>query len=72
MDTSALLNDDEHWKYQMLLGMLNWVVTIGRFDVAHATLSLSRFSSCPRKGPHGTCIKSLWLPEEEEQLENCY
>jgi hypothetical protein len=50
MDTTALLNDDEHRKYQMLLGMLNWVVTIGRFDIAHATSSLARFSSCPRKG----------------------
>ena len=43
-------SDDEHRKFQMLIGMLNWVVTIGRFDVAHATMSLSRFSACPRKG----------------------
>ena len=50
MDTSELLNDDGHRKYQMLVGMLNWVVTIGRFDIAHATSSMSRFSSCPRKG----------------------
>jgi hypothetical protein len=50
LDTSPLLNDDEHRKYQMLLGMLNWIVQIGRFDVAYATASLSRFTACPRKG----------------------
>jgi hypothetical protein len=50
MDTSAVLNDDEHRKFQMLIGMLNWIVSIGRFDVAHATSSLARFTSCPRKG----------------------
>jgi hypothetical protein len=50
MDTSTLLNDDEHRKYQMLVGMLNWITMIGRFDVAHTTSSLARFTSCPRKG----------------------
>jgi hypothetical protein len=50
MVTSAVLNDDEHRKFQMLIGMLNWIVSIGRFDVAHATSSLARFTSCPRKG----------------------
>jgi hypothetical protein len=34
----------------MLIGMLNWIVSIGRFDIAHSVTSLSRFSSCPRKG----------------------
>lgn len=50
MDDSVLCSDDEHRKFQMLMGMLNWVVTIGRLDVAHATMSLSRFAACPRKG----------------------
>ena len=50
LDDTTLLSDDKHRKFQMLIGMLNWVVTIGRFDVAHATMSLSRFSACPRKG----------------------
>jgi hypothetical protein len=49
-DTSAFLCDDDHRKYQMLIGMLNWVVGIGRFDIAHATTSLARFNSCPREG----------------------
>lgn len=49
-DSSSPLNDDEHRKYQMLIGMLNWIVCLGRMDVAFATSSLSRFTACPRKG----------------------
>jgi hypothetical protein len=49
-DTTVVLDDDGHRKYQMLIGILNWIVTIGRLDVAFATMSLSRFSACPQKG----------------------
>ena len=33
----------------MFVGMLNWIVGIGRFDIAHAASSLARFASCPKK-----------------------
>ena len=49
-DTSEFLDDLGHRKYQMLIGMLNWIVGIGRFDIAHATSTLARFSACPRQG----------------------
>ena len=49
-DTSDFLSDDDHTRYQMLVGMLNWITGIGRFDIAHATTQLARFASCPRKG----------------------
>ena len=49
-DSCALLNDDEHRKNQMLIGILNWIVEIGRMDVAFAIVSLSRFTVAPRKG----------------------
>ena len=36
MDVSNVLNEDMHRKYQMLIGMLNWLVTIGRIDISYA------------------------------------
>jgi len=45
LDTSEFLDNDGHRYYQMLIGILNWIVGIGRFDIAHATTSLARFSS---------------------------
>ena len=47
---SELLDDKDHQQYQMLIGMLNWIVCIGIMDVAYATASLYRFTACPRKG----------------------
>lgn len=50
MDGSALLDDAKHKQYQMLIGILNWIVVIGRIDVCYAVTSLSRFVACPREG----------------------
>ena len=49
-DASEILDDAGHQRYQMLIGMLNWIACIGRMDVAFATTSLSRFTACPRQG----------------------
>ena len=34
----------------MLVGMLNCIVGVVWFDISHATSSLARCASCPRKG----------------------
>jgi hypothetical protein len=47
---TTILNNDGHKKYKMLIGMLNWIVTIGRLDVCHAASSLARFTASPRQG----------------------
>ena len=50
MDESPLLNMARQQQYQALLGMGQWLVTIGRFDLCFAISSLSRFGTCPREG----------------------
>jgi hypothetical protein len=50
LDTSELLDDDGIKKYQSLIGALQWVVSIGRFDVMTAVMTLSGFRAAPRKG----------------------
>ena len=57
LDTSDLLDDTGHQKYQMMIGILVWVVTIGRVDISHVTSSLSRFTSAPRKGHSERLLK---------------
>jgi len=47
MDTSPLLRLDDHRKFQMLLGMLQWLLTIGRPDLGPVVSSLNRFGACP-------------------------
>lgn len=50
LDTSELLNEDDQKIYQSLIGALQWVIQIGRFDITTAVMSLSRFRAMPRQG----------------------
>ena len=49
VDQSPLLGLDDHRKFQMLLGMLQWLVTICRPDLCNLVSSLNRFGACPRE-----------------------
>jgi hypothetical protein len=49
-DTSTLLNPTMATQYRAIIGSLNWVVILGRFDVMYATNTLARFSMAPRLG----------------------
>ncbi len=50
MDTSDFCNDEDVSKYQSLIGSLQWLISLGRFDVATAVMSLSSFRAAPRVG----------------------
>ena len=50
LDTSELLDMDGIKKYQSMIGALQWIVTIGRFDIATAVMTMSGFRVAPRQG----------------------
>ena len=47
---SPLLGETDHIFYQMILGMDQWLNTIGCPDVYYICCSLSRYGLCPRGG----------------------
>lgn len=49
-DTSRLLDGAESSMYRAFIGSGNWVVTLGRMDVAYAVNTLARYSMAPRLG----------------------
>ena len=49
-DDSELLDDAGHHLYQRMVGILQWIVLIGRYDICFATSSMSRFGSAPKQG----------------------
>ncbi|GAX13599.1 hypothetical protein FisN_14Lh370 [Fistulifera solaris] len=49
-DMSELLDEEGIKKYQSLIGALQWVITIGRFDIMTAVMTLSSFRAAPRRG----------------------
>ncbi len=50
MDDSDFCTPLQHSHFRALIGSANWCVTLGRFDIAFATQSLSCFSMAPRVG----------------------
>jgi hypothetical protein len=50
LDTSELLDSQGISMYQSLIGALQWVISIGRFDVHTAVMTLSGFRVAPRRG----------------------
>ena len=49
-DTSELLDASGTETYQSVIGSLQWAISLGRFDIATAVMTLSSFRSAPRKG----------------------
>ena len=50
LDTSPLLGEDDIVKYQSIIGVLQWAITLGRFDIATAVMSMSSYRVAPREG----------------------
>lgn len=49
LDESILLDLNGHTKFQMLMGMLQWLVTIGCPDQCNLVSSLNHFGAAPRE-----------------------
>jgi hypothetical protein len=50
MDNTELLDAEKIKLYQSLIGALQWMVTIGRFDIMTAVVTMSAFRAAPRIG----------------------
>jgi hypothetical protein len=59
LDTSELLDDEWTRKYQSLIGSAQWIVSLGRFDIAVHVGTLSSFRAMPRQG-HLDRIKRVY------------
>ena len=47
LDQSDFCNEKEIKQYQTLIGKLQWLISLGRFDIAVHTMSLSRYRAQP-------------------------
>ena len=59
LDTSEFLCEDDIVKYQSLIGQLQWLITLGRFDIQTAVMTMSAFRAQPRVG-HIERVKRIY------------
>ena len=50
LDDTELLDAEGISKYQSLIGTLQWTISLGRFDIATAVMSMSSYRVAPRVG----------------------
>ena len=50
MDVSPLLLPDKAYYYQTIIGVMSWMVELGRVDIAVEVYQLSSLLAIPRKG----------------------
>ena len=56
-DTTVILDPKQASLYRGLIGSANWVVTLGRFDIAYAVNNLARYSMSPQQGHFEAAIR---------------
>jgi hypothetical protein len=50
LDNSPLLDENGIKQYQSVLGALQWLITLGRFDIQVAVMTMSGYRIAPREG----------------------
>ena len=59
LDTSEILEGDMTANYLTMVGQLQWLVTLGRFDIHAQVATMSRFRAAPRQG-HMDRLKTIY------------
>ena len=59
LDETEVLDEHDQRKYQSMIGALQWVVSLGRFDISTAVMTMSRFRAEPRSG-HLKRVKRIY------------
>ena len=50
LDNSELCNEEQIIKYMSMIGELQLVITLGRYDILAQVMSMSRFTQAPKIG----------------------
>ena len=78
LDLTPFCNPDQHNMFQGLIGMLRWLIELGRIDVLLETSQLSLYSASPRIGHLHQAFHifhylsrhdSSWLPMDPQKLD---
>ncbi len=59
LDTSEILDEKDTTIYQSMVGSAQWLIALGRFDIAVHVMTLSSFRACPRQEGHLERMKRI-------------
>ena len=70
LDDTELLTGESTQHYLTMIGQLQWLVTLRRFDIHAQVTTMSRFRSAQRKGHLERLEMGIWICSEAETLFN--
>ena len=47
LDETAFLDTEFQTRYRSMIGSLNWLISLGRFDIQYCTTTLARYNNEP-------------------------
>jgi hypothetical protein len=59
LDESKLCDSDDITRYQSMIGALQWLISLGKFDIYTSVMTMSRFRVAPREG-HIARLKRIY------------
>ena len=72
LDKTPLLGPEKHSQYRMIIGSLNWLVTLGCYTIYHAASTTAQYRMAPQEGHlHATkhILGFLWA---YQKISFCY
>ena len=69
LDTSDILEGQQVNHYLTMVGQLQWLITLGRFDIQAQVITMSRFRAQPRQG-HLERLKRICICHKNQRLSN--
>ena len=70
LDTSDILEGHQVNHYLTMVGQLQWLITMGRFDIQAQVISMSRFRAAPRQGHLERLKQDLCICYKDKRLCN--
>jgi hypothetical protein len=71
-DTTDLLDDKGINDYQSLIGMMQWAISLGRFDIHTAVMTMSSYTNAPRIRTPRSRTTDMWIPMQDEARHDTF
>ena len=72
LNKTPLLGPEQHSQYRMIIGSLNWLVTLRCYDIYHAASTMARYMMAPQEGHLNATKRILGYLQNYPKISFCY
>ena len=72
LDKLLFLGPKQHWQYRMIIGSLNWLFTLGRYNIYHRASTMAWYGMAPQEGHLNATKHILGYLQAYPKISICY